>query len=237
MTLLCIASYLLLRYALGLHVAKAQWCLWIALGVGGGPLVAELMMRLIQRQFGSDMLAGISIVTAVLLGEYLAGTLVVLMLSGGAALESFAVSRASSVLDALARRMPSIGHRKAESGITDIPLQEIRIDDVMVVLPHEVCPVDGVVIEGRGSMDEAYLTGEPYRVSKSIGSDVLSGSINGEAALSIRAARLPVDSRYARIMQVMQQSQQQRPRLRRLGDQLGAFYTPLAVATPWRRGS
>src|SRR5690606_33650551 len=119
-----------------------------------------------QRRFGSDLLAGISIVTAVLLGEYLAATLVVLMLSGGAALESFAVRRASSVLDALARRMPSNAHRQTLSGIEAIPLQDIQVGDEIVVLPHEVCPVDGVVTQGRGSMDEAYLTGEPYRVSK-----------------------------------------------------------------------
>jgi len=229
-TMLCIAGYLVLRFGLGLQESTALWFLWIALGVGGGPLVVELAVRLVQRQFGSDLLAGISIVTAVLLGEYLAGTLVVLMLSGGAALESFAVRKASSVLDALARRMPSIAHRKSASGMADIRLQEIRIGDILVVLPHEICPVDGLVVEGHGSMDEAYLTGEPYRVSKSVGSDVLSGAINGEAALHIQAVRLPIDSRYARIMQVMQQSQQQRPRMRRLGDQLGAVYTPLAVA-------
>jgi heavy metal translocating P-type ATPase len=229
-TLVCIACHLLLRFALGRPEATALWPLWVALAAGGGPLVVELAVRLFELEFGSDLLAGISIVTAVLLGEYLAGSLVVLMLSGGAALESFAVRRASSVLNALARRMPSVAHRKTESGLADIPLEQIGIGDVLVVLPHEVCPVDGVVIEGHGSMDEAYLTGEPYRVSKSVGSDVLSGAINGEAALGIRAVRLPVDSRYARIMQVMQQSQQQRPRLRRLGDQLGAFYTPLAVA-------
>jgi heavy metal translocating P-type ATPase len=229
-TLLCVAGHLVLRFGLNLPETTARWPLGIALVLGGGPLVVELAIRLFQREFGSDLLAGISIVTAVLLGEYLAGTLVVLMLSGGAALESFAVRRASSVLDALARRMPLVAHRKTESGLSDIPLSEIAIGDVMQVLPHEVCPVDGVVIEGHGSMDEAYLTGEPYRVSKSVGSEVLSGAINGDAALSIRAIRLPVDSRYARIMRVMQQSQQRRPRLRRLGDQLGAFYTPLAVA-------
>ncbi len=228
-TVLCIAVYLLLRFAFGFPEPSARWPLWTALVVGGVPLVVELILRMFQFEFGSDLLAGISIVTAVLLGEYLAGTVVVLMLSGGAALEAFAVRKASSVLDALARRMPSLAHLKGESGMTDIPVREIKVGDVLVVFPHEVCPVDGVVVEGRGSMDEAYLTGEPYRVSKSIGSDVLSGAINGEAAISIKAVRLPVDSRYARIMQVMQQSQQQRPRLRRLGDQLGAFYTPLAV--------
>ena len=229
-TLACIAGYLGLRFAVGVDEAAARWLLWVALGVGGVPLVVELAVRMLRREFGSDLLAGISIVTAVLLGEYLAGALVVLMLSGGAALESFAVRRASSVLDALARRMPSTAHRKTDAEIAEIALGDIRVGDLLVVLPHEVCPVDGIVAEGHGTMDEAYLTGEPYRVSKSNGSDVLSGAINGEAALTIRAVRLPVDSRYARIMQVMQQSQQQRPQLRRLGDQLGAFYTPLAVA-------
>jgi heavy metal translocating P-type ATPase len=229
-TLLCIAGYLLARYGFTAPEALAQWSLWFALGVGGGPLVIELVLRLLKRQFGADLLAGISIVTAILLGQYLAGSMVVLMLSGGAALESFAVRKASSVLDALARRMPSVAHRKTRSGMIDISLSTIEIGDTLVVLPHEVCPVDGVVIEGHGSMDEAYLTGEPYRVSKSVGSEVLSGGINSEAALIIQAVRLPVDSRYARIMQVMQQSQQHRPHLRRLGDQLGALYTPLAVA-------
>ena len=79
-------------------------------------------------------------------------------------------------------------------------------------------------------MDESYLTGEPYMMSKTPGSTVLSGAINGESALTIRADKLAVDSRYAKIMQVMQASQQHRPRIRRLGDQLGAFYTPVAVA-------
>jgi heavy metal translocating P-type ATPase len=230
LTIACIAGYLLLRFAAGVPETSARWPLWIALLLGGGPLVLELLGRLWRREFGSDLLAGISIITSVMLGEYLAGSLVVLMLSGGEALESFAVRRASSVLDALARRMPSVAHRRGESGLVEVRIDEIQIGDAIVVLPHEICPVDGVVTAGRGSMDEAYLTGEPYRVAKSVGSEVISGAINGEAALELRATRLPVDSRYARIMRVMHESQQQRPRLRRLGDQLGAFYTPLAVA-------
>lgn len=228
-TVVCIAGYLVVAYAVESSEATAKSFLWTALAFGGVPLVGELLVALFQRRFGSDLLAGISIVTAVLLGEYLAGALVVLMLSGGEALESFAVQKASSVLDALARRMPSVAHRKSESGLVDIPLPEIQVGDELVVLPHEICPVDGFVVDGHGSMDEAYLTGEPYRVSKSVGSEVLSGAINGQDALTIQSTRLPVDSRYARIMEVMQQSQQQKPRLRRLGDQLGAVYTPIAV--------
>jgi heavy metal translocating P-type ATPase len=178
---------------------------------------------------GSDFLAGVSIVTAVLLQEYLVGTIVVLMLSGGAALEEFATRRASHVLEALAKRMPNLAHRQSKQELTDVALPEIRVGDTLVVLPHEICPVDGVVIEGHGSMNEAYLTGEPFEVAKTPGALVLSGALNGESLLTIQAEKLPTDSRYARIMRVMEETQQRRPQLRRLGDTLGAWYTPLAI--------
>jgi heavy metal translocating P-type ATPase len=125
--------------------------------------------------------------------------------------------------------MPSVAHRKRGGAVADVSLEQVAVRDTLVVFPHEICPVDGTVVEGHGVMDESYLTGEPYVMSKTPGSTVLSGSINGETALTIRADKLAVDSRYAKIMQVMRASEQRRPRLRRLGDQLGAFYTPLAV--------
>jgi heavy metal translocating P-type ATPase len=202
----------------------------VALVLGGVPLVYELLLHVWAREFGSDLLAGMSIVTSVFLEEYLAGTFVVLMLSGGGALENYAVRSASSVLEALARRMPSIAHRKEDGGLVDIPLDQVAVGEKLVVLPHEVCPVDGTVVEGHGVMDESYLTGEPFLMSKTPGSTVLSGAINGDSALGIEAGRLAVDSRYAKIMLVMRVSQQRRPNIRRLGDALGAYYTPLAVA-------
>jgi heavy metal translocating P-type ATPase len=198
--------------------------------VGGVPLLIGLLRDVVHFRFGSDLLAGFSIVTAILLGEYLAGVLVVLMLSGGQALESYAVRRASSALAALARRMPSVVHRRRDGQLEEIPLEQAEVGNLLVVFPHETCPVDGVVVEGRSEMNEAYLTGEPYMLSKVTGSAVLSGAVNGEGALTIRAEKRAVDSRYAKIMQVMRESEQQRPQLRRLGDQLGAFYTPVALA-------
>jgi heavy metal translocating P-type ATPase len=225
-----IALHLVLRFGAGASAATANFPLLVVLALGGLPLVAELLVKLFRRQFGSDLLAGISIITSVILGEYLAGALVVLMLSGGEALEVFAVRRASSVLRALASRVPSAAHRKHNASVSDVPLADVAVGDTLIVFPHEICPVDGTVIEGHGIMDEAYLTGEPFRMSKTPGSEVLSGAINGESALTIRAAKLAVDSRYAKIMQVMQASERDTPKLRRLGDQLGAYYTPLAVA-------
>ncbi|HTQ40529.1 MAG TPA: heavy metal translocating P-type ATPase [Pirellulales bacterium] len=225
-----IGAYLLLWLCLGSRQGAALWPLYVALALGGVPIVVELLVKLLHREFGSDLLAGISIVTSVLLGEYLAGTLVVLMLSGGEAIESYAVRSAAGVLRALAKRMPLVAHLRRNSQMEDVPLDGIVVGDLLVVFPHEICPVDGEVLEGHGVMDESYLTGEPYRMSKTPGSTVLSGSINGETALVIRATRRAVDSRYAQIMRVMQESEQRRPRIRRLADQLGALYTPLAVA-------
>ncbi|RIZ71831.1 MAG: heavy metal translocating P-type ATPase [Methylococcales bacterium] len=195
----------------------------------GLPLLYKMTVRVCQGDFGADLLAGLSIVTSLLLHEYLAGSLVVLMLSSGVALESYAVRKASSVLDALAKRMPSIAHRKLDKQLIDISIEQVNIGDSLLILPHEICPVDGTVTDGSGTMDESFLTGEPYSMSKTNGSQVISGAINGDAALTIRADKLAIDSRYAKIMTVMRSSEQYRPNIRRLGDQLGALYTPIAV--------
>ena len=224
-----IALHVALRFAEASPAATVM-PLYAVLFFGGLPLTYELVRKAVHRQFGSDLLAGISIVTSVLLGEYLAGSIVVLMLAGGAALESYALRTASSVLEALARRMPSIGHRKDGMKIVDVPLEAIAIGDVLLIHPHEICPIDGEVIEGHGKMDEAYLTGEPFEITKTRGSRVISGAINGEAALTVRAIARASDSRYAKITEVMRESAETRPQLRRLGDQLGAIYTPLALA-------
>jgi heavy metal translocating P-type ATPase len=225
-----IAAHLLLRFGLHTNPTLQHIPLWATLALGGIPLLYGLLKKLAQRQFGSDLLAGISIVSAVLLGEYLAGAIVVLMLAGGEALENYAVRNATSVLRALAKRVPSVAHRRRDSQIINIALDEVAVGDMLAVFPHDICPVDGVVVEGHGMMDESFLTGEPFKITKAPGSTVISGAINGESALTITATKRAVDSRYAKIMEVMRESEQHHPRMRRLGDQLGALYTPLAVA-------
>ena len=225
-----IVVHLVLRFALRTPPGIYQIPLLATLAFGGVPLVYELAKHLLRRQFGSDLLAGISIVTSVLLNEYLAGSIVVLMLSGGEALENYALRNASSVLRALAKRMPAIAHRKRDSVIVDVELDDIEVGDTLVVYPHDICPVDGTVIGGHGVMNEAFLTGEPFEITKAPGSAVISGAVNGESALTITATRRAVDSRYAKIMEVMRESEQNQPHLRRIGDQLGAIYTPVAVS-------
>ena len=229
LAILTIAIHLVLRFGTDAAPDTFNLPLLICLVLGGIPLVVELLNKAIHKEFGSDLLAGISIVTAVILDEYLAGAIVVLMLSGGEALEEYAIQNASSVLKALASRMPSVAHLKSDGTLTDVPLDDVKVGDLVTIFPHETSPVDGIVIDGHGVMDESYLTGEPYMMSKAPGSSVFSGAINGESAITIQATNPAQDSRYAKIMQVMIETEQRKPHMRRLGDQLGAFYTPLAL--------
>jgi len=223
-----IGVHLVLR-ASGAPLPLQHIPLFVALGAGGSVLVARLAWKAARGEFGSDQLAGISIVAATLLEQYLAGTIVVLMLSGGETLEHYAVARATSVLRALANRVPIIAHRRHAGGLEDVAVGDVSIGDEISVLPHEVCPVDGDVVAGHGAMDESYLTGEPFTISKGPGSHVLSGAVNGQTSLAIRATRVAADSRYAQITRVMREAEQRRPALRRIVDQLGAWYTPVAL--------
>ncbi len=203
--------------------------LWVAIAGASVPLLIALAQQLMKKNFSVDILALLSIATALILGQYWVAAIVVLMLSGGKALESYATTRANSVLSALAKRMPQTAHRAGEL-VSDVPIDSIAVDDHLIVYPHEICPVDGVVVSGQGRMDESYLTGEPFQIAKAPGTVVLSGSINGDAALTIRATKLASDSRYAKIVEVLHASEENRPQIQRLGDRLGSWYTPMAVA-------
>lgn len=225
-----IGLHLILRFGLRAAPSAADLPLLLCLAIGGVPMLLGLAGDLKQRRFSTDILAGIAVITAFFLKEYLAGSVIVLMYSGGGALEEYAVSSASSVLKALAKRMPSIAHLKNGDGLTDIRAMEIQIGDWLEVFPHEICPVDGVVVEGHGTMDEAYLTGEPFQIDKAPGTAVISGAVNGDSPLTIKAVRLAADSRYARIVEVLKTSEKNKPRMRRLAERLGAVYTPLALS-------
>lgn len=225
-----------LSAALALEILGEIWPLVylpaLGLGLSSVAVVYEVVDDLRQGKFGSDLLAVLAIFVSLALGQYIAGLVIVVMVSGGEILEELATIRASSVLAALAKRMPQQAQRRLPDGtIKTIPSSELTIDDIIIVAPHGICPTDGVVIEGYGMMDEAYLTGEPTLIAKAPGAMVLSGAINGDAALAIKVLKPAADSRFAQIVSVIQNTSQLQIPLRRLGDRLGAAFTPLALGS------
>ncbi|CEG57768.1 heavy metal translocating P-type ATPase [Legionella fallonii] len=226
LALIAIGIYLVM---LAFSIPTPNIPLLFVIVIGGIPVFLQILFKLFKGNLGADSLAAIALVTGVILQQYLAATLIILMIASGQTLEYYAMRKASFVLRSLAARIPSMAHRKINGHIEDIPLLDIKIDDLIVIYPHEACPADGIVIEGHGSMDESYLTGEPYQISKTPGTFVLSGAINGESLLIIKTTKLTSDSRYSAIVKVLEEAEQKRPSIRRLGDQIGAVFAPIAL--------
>ncbi|HEU5222136.1 MAG TPA: heavy metal translocating P-type ATPase [Candidatus Lumbricidophila sp.] len=192
---------------------------------------AVWMVRDILRgHWGLDLLAVTAVVATVLVGEYLAALLVVLMLSGGEALEEYAGRRAKRELDALLSRVPQLAHRVDASGIVDIRADEVRPGDVLLVRPSEIVPVDATLQSPDASMDESSITGESVPVDKVAGDQVLSGAANGALAVEIVAAATAADSQYQQIVALVAEAAESKAPVVRLADRYAVPFTLFSVA-------
>ncbi len=224
-------ALLLLALALALtgRATLAQWALLAIIVLGGVPLLLQTLRQLWRREFGIDLIAILAIAGSAALGQYLAGSFIVLMLSGGEALEAFALRRARSSLSALAERAPRIAHIRQESTLVTIPATEVEVGMALVVKPGELVPVDGVVVAGSSSVSEADLTGEPLPQRKEPGSLVLSGSVNLDTVLEVRATRRSAESQYAQIIRLVEEAQTRKAPIHRLADRYAVWFTALTV--------
>ncbi len=227
--LVIVAHFILKQFSNPQSQQLADYLFFVNIAIGGAPLLYQIIGKIFKGDFGADLLAAIAFLTAIYLQQYLTAILLIIMLASGQALELYAMRKASLVLEALASRMSNNAHKKSQDKIIDITLDEIKIGDEIMIYPHESCPVDGIVIDGHGTMDESYLTGEPYKISKAPGTKVLSGAINGESTITIRAEKLAQDSRYSKIIKVMEDAEKRRPKMMRLADQIGTVFTPIAM--------
>lgn len=219
----------LIAWLVGWHDV-AQWILIAVILLGGIPLLWATLRQLARGEVGVDVIAILAIGGSLILGQYLAGAIIVLMLAGGEALEAFALRRAGQSLAKLAERAPRIAHIWRDNELVDIPAEAVEREQVVVVKPGEVIPVDGLVVAGASGVSEADLTGEPLPVNKEPGVQVLSGSVNLDHILEVRAMKRSAESQYARILQLVADAQQSRAPIHRLADRYGAVFTALAVS-------
>ena len=201
-----------------------------ALLLGGGPLVAQTVRGLLRGRFAADVVAMLAIVTAVLLDEYFAGVVIVLMQSGGEALERYAMRRASGSLEQLLARAPRVARRVRGDAFEDIPVDRVAVGDRLLVRPGDLVPVDGEVVAGHGTVDASALTGEPEPVRAAPGVMLLSGSVNLEGALTLTATRVSADSQYQQIVRLVERARQEKPPIQRLADRFAVWFTPATLA-------
>jgi heavy metal translocating P-type ATPase len=225
--LLCIAAGLFLRYTSGPRPALLLW--GAGLAITGAPVVWTTIRGVAAGRFAADLVASFAIVAALLLGEPLAGLVVVLMQTGGEALERYAEGRASNAVQELEAAAPRIAHRLEQGVPVDVPVDAVEVGDRILIRPHELIPCDLVVVGGSSSVDTSRLTGEPTPVAARPGSRFLSGSLNLEGAFEGRVLAPAGESQYARIVELVRTAQASKSPLQRLADRYAVWFTPITL--------
>jgi len=225
----------LLVGTLGLGADRLGFVDYVAWGVSGFAVLIALkegygMVRAMLRgHLGLDLLAVTAIVATVAVGEYWASLIIVIMLTGGEALEDAAAGRAERELTSLLDRTPQLAHRvEAGSVLVDIAATEVVVGDRLLIRPAEIVPVDGLLLSDSAQFDESSLTGESMPVERMVGQAVLSGSVNGPKAIEIEASARAEDSQYQRIVRLVQEAAGSKAPLVRLADRYALPFTLLA---------
>ena len=210
-------------------IEVAHW-IWLAtLVIGGVPIVGQTLKGMLCGQFAADIVAMLAIITAVAMDQAFAGAIVVLMQSGGEAIERYGLKRASSSLDALIARAPRFARKKRDSTFEEIAVGDVQIGDILLVRRGDLIPVDGKIVSGEAEIDESALTGEPLAKSKKSEDLVLSGSINLEGAFEMRAEKLSRESQYSKIVELVRKAQSEKAPIQRLADRYAVIFTPLTL--------
>lgn len=207
---------------------SANQVLAVVLIIGFLPFVKDMVLSILRGHFGIDLIAVVGIGASILIHEYLAGCMILLMLSGGEALEVYARRRARKELTQLLSRVPTKAHLKKEGSISEVKVEQVEVGDVIVVKQGEIVPVDGLVVHGSSMLDESALTGESLPVEKTIHQKVMSGSINMEGVLEIRTLKISKDSKYAQIVRLVREAEEQKAPFVRMADRYSVFFTIVA---------
>jgi heavy metal translocating P-type ATPase len=198
--------------------------------IGSFPLWYSLIRDMLRGSFGVDLIAGVALIGTFLIGQYLAGVVVLLMLSGGQLLESYAMNRARKELRTLLSRTPEYAHVKKGNTLVDFPIIEIVPGMEVVVKPGEIVSVDGVVLEGSTTVDESTLSGESIPVEKSVGSSIFAGTQNKDAVVVVRVVRASHETKYQAIVELVKQAEENRAPLVRLADTYSIYFTVITFA-------
>lgn len=194
------------------------------------PAIWWLVASLRRGQFGVDVIAVLSLLGTLWVGEHLAGALIAVMLSTGRTLEEAAERRATKDLRSLLQRVPKVARRRTADGVQTIAVDDVAVGDVLVIGPGEVLPVDGKVASNWAVLDESAVTGESMHVEIQTGQSVRSGTVNAGGAVEIRASATADESTYAGIVRLARDAAASSAPVVRLADRLARWFVPLTLA-------
>jgi heavy metal translocating P-type ATPase len=209
---------------------EAHWIWVVGLIVTAAPLVVDTVQGVLRGKLAADLVASITIVVALVLDHPIVGLLIVIMQSGGEALERIAEGKAGDALHKLESQTPRTVHRYRNGAAEDIDAASMRPDEIILVRPGEMIPCDGIVTGGSSHADTSTLTGEPMPRSLRVSTPVMSGWINQESPLTIRATAAVEESQYARIVALVRAAQASKAPLQRIADRVAVWFTPITLA-------
>ena len=197
-------------------------------------LAAELTYEVVRtivvdHHLGVDTIALVAMVGALALGQELAGVVVGLMFTGGAALEAAASQRARRELTALVQRAPTVARLRLDDALREVAVGDVRAGDVVVVRAGEVIPVDGTLVSAEAVVDTSTLSGEPLPVTLRLGMPVLSGTANAGAPFDVRADKPAAESAYAALVRLVERAHGQRAPMVRMADRYAGFFLPATL--------
>jgi heavy metal translocating P-type ATPase len=209
---------------------QAQLVWFVGLAITGTPVVWRTLRGALRGHFAADVVATLAIVTAALLMQPVVGLVIVLMQTGGEALEQYAEGKASDAVRALEAAAPKRAHRLRGDTIEDVPADDVAVGDPLLVRPGELVPCDVVVVDGSAHVDTSMLTGEPLPISATRDTRLMSGSANLDGALTVRALAVARESQYARIVALVRSAQASKAPLQRVADRYAVWFTPATLA-------
>jgi len=227
-----VIAFVLAGAALRVGTVDHRWGdgVWLAgLVLTGAPVAWRTLRGIARGHFATDIVAMLAIVTAVILRQPLAGLIVVLMQTGGEALERYAEGRASRAVRALEEQAPRIAHRLDADAVVDVAVDQVQVGDRLIIRPGEMVPCDCAVLDGESHVDTSRLTGEPLPRHAAPGAAMMSGWLNGDGALVVAATALARDSQYARIVDLVRSAEASKAPLQRLADRYAVWFTPITL--------
>ena len=227
LTVLVGVCALIISFGFGLNQIT-QWSVSIYVLIIALMLFGDMIKTLKSGNYGIDILAITAIIATVFVNQYWASLIIVLMLTGGETLEDYAASRARRELTDLIKRAPQIAHLIKNNEPVDIDIYKVKTNDILLVRPHEVIPVDGELLSDIAEIDESSLTGEALPVTKKSGDKILSGALNGQSAIEIRAIATAKNSQYEQIIKLVREAESNPAPFVRLADRYAVPFTLFA---------
>ena len=221
------AASLLAQFAFNAPLI-ARFIITVAGGILALSMFIEMVKTLRKGNYGVDLLAITAIIATLLVGEYWASLIIILMLVGGETLEDYAAGRANRELSALLQKTPDIAHVMQEGKVVDMDLDDVEIGAHLLIKPMEVVPIDGVLLSEAAILDESSVTGETKPNELQQGDEILSGAINGSSSIEIRTSVAASESQFQKIVALVREAEATPANFVRLADRYAVPFTIMA---------